>query len=67
MTTTISSSNIVTTEELFRTFADNNSISITDQTFDSISQLLAAYRNINTEPYYHIKGEIARLCNLTID
>ena len=67
MTTIISSSNIVTTEDLFRTFADNNSISIADQTFDSISQLLSAYHNINAEPYHHIKGEIARLCNLTIE
>lgn len=67
MTTIISSSNIVTTEELFRTFADNNSISIADETFDSISQLLSAYRNINAEPYHHIKDEIVRLCNLTID
>lgn len=67
MSTTICSSNIVTTEDLFRTFADNNSISIADETFDSISQLLSAYRNINAEPYHHIKGEIARLCNLTIE
>ena len=67
MTTIISSSNIVTTEELFRTFADNNSISIADETFDSISQLLSAYRNIDAEPYHHIKDEIVRLCNLTID
>ena len=67
MTTIISSSNIVTTEELFRTFADNNSVSIADETFDSISQLLSAYRNINAEPYHHIKDEIVRLCNLTID
>ena len=67
MTTIICSSNIVTTEDLFHTFADNNSISIADQTFDSISQLLSAHRNINAEPYYHIKDEIARLCNLTIE
>lgn len=67
MTTIISSSNIVTSEDLLRTFADNNSISIADQTFDSISQLLSAYRNINAERYRHIKDEIARLCNLTID
>lgn len=67
MTTIISSSNIVTTEDLFRTFADNNSISIADQTFDSISQLLSAYHNINAEQYHNIKDEIARLCKLTID
>lgn len=67
MTTTISSSNIITTEDLFRTFDDNNSISIADQTFDSISQLLSACHNINAEPYHHIKSEIARLCNLIID
>ena len=67
MTTIIASSNIVTTEDLFRTFTDNNSIGIADQTFDSISQLLSAYHNINAEPYHHIKGEITRLCNLTID
>ena len=67
MTATISSSNIVTTEDLLRTFVDNNSIGIADQTFDSISQLLSAYRNIHEEPYHHIKDEITRLCNLTIE
>lgn len=67
MTTIICSSNIITTDDLFRTFADNNLISIADETFDSISQLQSAYRNINAEPYYHIKDEIARLCNLIIE
>lgn len=67
MATIISSSNIITTEDLFRTFADNNSIGIADHVFHSISQLLSAYRNINAEPYHHIKGEIVRLCDLTIE
>ena len=67
MTTIICSSNIISTEDLFRTFANNNSISIADETFDSISQLLSAYRNLNAEPYHHIKDEIVRLCNLIIE
>lgn len=67
MSTTISSSNIVTTEELFRTFADNNSISIADYTFDSISQLLSAHNHPEKIECYYVRNEIARLCNLTIE
>ena len=67
MATIISSSNIITTEDLFRAFADNNSISIADETFDSISQLLSAYNHPEKIDCHHIRNEIARLCNLTID
>ena len=67
MTTIISSSNIVTSEDLFRTFADNNSIIIADQVFDSISQLRSANDNVNREEYWHIRQELNRLCNLIIE
>lgn len=63
----IHSTKIKTSQDLFETFAQNNSILIADQVFDSISQLQTANDNAHREEYWHIRQELNRLCNLIIE
>ena len=63
----VHSTTIKTSQDLFDVFAQNNSIIIADQVFDSISQLRSANDNVNREEYWHIRQELNRLCNLIIE
>lgn len=63
----VHSTTIKTSQDLFDAFAQNNSIIIADQVFDSISQLRSANDNVNREEYWHIRQELNRLCNLIIE
>ena len=63
----VHSTTIKTSQDLFDVFAQNKSIIIADQVFDSISQLRSANDNVNREEYWHIRQELNRLCNLIIE